>query len=81
MRCICWVSLRINPDSVISQRLASAHWEGVCRSLIEEHARETGSRHAERILAEWERERLAFWQVVPKEMLARLTHPLAMAAE
>jgi glutamate synthase (NADPH) large chain len=73
--------LRLNPESVISQRMGSAHWEGVCRGLIEEHARETGSRHAERILAEWERERLAFWQVVPKEMIHRLTHPLAMAAE
>jgi glutamate synthase (NADPH/NADH) large chain len=73
--------LRLNPESVISQRMGSAHWEGVCRGLIEEHARETGSRHAERILAEWERERLAFWQVVPKEMIHRLAHPLAMAAE
>ncbi len=73
--------LRINPESVIWQRLASGHWEGVCKSLIEEHWRETGSRHAERILAEWERERLHFWQVVPKEMLARLAHPLALAAE
>ncbi len=72
---------RINPESVIWQRLSSAHWEAVCRDLIEEHRRETGSRHAERILAEWERERLAVWQVVPKEMLARLAHPLAMAAE
>jgi len=73
--------LRLNPESVISQRMGSAHWEGVCRGLIEEHARETGSRHAERILAEWERERLAFWQVVRKEMIHRLAHPLAMAAE
>ncbi|MGH8614447.1 MAG: glutamate synthase large subunit, partial [Gammaproteobacteria bacterium] len=72
---------RINPESVIWRRLASAHWEAVCKNLIEEHRRETGSRHAERILAEWERERLHLWQVVPKEMLARLAHPLALAAE
>jgi glutamate synthase (NADPH) large chain len=72
---------RINPDSVIWQRLSSAHWEAACRSLIEEHARETGSRHAQRLLAEWERERLAFWQIVPKEMVTRLAQPLAAAAE
>jgi glutamate synthase (NADPH) large chain len=72
---------RINPDTVIWQRIGSAHWEAVCRSLIEEHERETGSRHAQRILAEWERERLAVWQVVPKEMVARLAQPLAVAAE
>jgi glutamate synthase (NADPH/NADH) large chain len=72
---------RINPDSVIWQRLTSAHWEAVCRGLVEEHERETGSRHAQRILAEWERERLAFWQIVPKEMVERLAQPLAAAAE
>jgi glutamate synthase (NADPH/NADH) large chain len=72
---------RINPDSVVWQRITSQHWEGVCRGLVEEHERETGSRHAQRILAEWERERLAFWQIVPKEMVARLAHPLALAAE
>jgi glutamate synthase (NADPH/NADH) large chain len=72
---------RINADSVIWQRIASRHWEELCRSLIAEHERETGSRHAQRLLAEWERERLAFWQIVPKEMVARLAHPLALAAE
>jgi glutamate synthase (NADPH) large chain len=72
---------RINPDTVVWQRISSRHWEQVCRSLIEEHERETGSRHAQRILAEWERERLAFWQVVPKEMVQRLAQPLAAAAE
>ncbi|MDF2764970.1 MAG: glutamate synthase, partial [Rhodospirillales bacterium] len=72
---------RINADSVIWQRIGSAHWEAVCRGLIEEHERETGSRHAQRLLAEWERERLAFWQIVPKEMVLRLAQPLAVAAE
>jgi glutamate synthase (NADPH/NADH) large chain len=67
---------RVNPEAVIWQRLASAHWEGVLKALVERHAEETGSRHAEALLADWESVREEFWQVVPKEMLSRLSHPL-----
>ena len=67
---------RINPDSITIQRLASAHWEGVLKSLIEEHVAETGSHWAAGLLTDWERTRLHFWQVCPKEMLTRLAFPL-----
>ncbi len=33
-----------NTGSVVIQRLTSAHWEGVLKDLVAEHARETGSR-------------------------------------
>ena len=59
--------LRVNPDTITWQRLASAHWEGVLRALIAEHARETSSRYAAMLLHDWEQERGRFWQVVPKE--------------
>jgi len=68
---------KVNPDSVIWQRLASQYWEQLLIGNIEEHAAETGSRHAKRILQQWDVERLNFWQVCPKEMLARLRHPLS----
>jgi glutamate synthase (NADPH/NADH) large chain len=68
---------KVNPESVIWQRLASQYWEQLLLSLIEEHAAETGSRHAKRILQQWDIERLNFWQVCPKEMLTRLRHPLS----
>jgi glutamate synthase (NADPH/NADH) large chain len=74
----------VNPDSVVWQRLGTSHWDMVLRRLVEEHARETGSVFAADLLAHWEAERGNFWQVVPKEMLARLEHPLtdtAVAAE
>jgi len=67
---------RVNHDSVVLGRLASAHWEGVVLGLIEEHARETGSKWASGLLAEWDRTRRQIWQVCPKEMLTRLAHPL-----
>ena len=62
---------------MIWQRIQSGYWEGVLKSLIEEHARETQSRYAGRMLNDWALERAKFWQIVPKEMLERLKHPLS----
>jgi glutamate synthase (NADPH/NADH) large chain len=67
---------RVNPESVVWQRIASAHWDEVARSLIARHVAETGSRFAEGLLLDWDGTRARLWQVVPKEMLARLEHPL-----
>ena len=67
---------RANPDSIVWQRLASAHWEGVLRDLIAEHARATDSKWSAALLDDWPRARGRFWQVAPKEMLGRLAHPL-----
>ncbi len=67
---------RINPDSIVLVPVASVHWDGVLRALVEEHARETGSRFAADLLLDWDRARGAFRQVCPKEMLGRLAHPL-----
>ena len=69
--------MKTNPDNVVWQRLASGYWEELLLGLIEEHAAETGSRHAKRILQQWDVERAHVWQVCPKEMLARLKHPLS----
>ncbi len=77
---------RANPENIVWQRLASAHWEGVLRGLIEEHAARTDSKWSKGLLEDWERVAGHFWQVCPKEMLIRLAHPLddsveAVAAE
>ena len=69
---------RINPDTVIWQRVETPYWDGVLRSLVEEHVASTQSRVAEKLLIDWEREIGRFWQIVPKEMLARLTEPLRL---
>ena len=73
--------LALNPDSVVIQRLASAHWEGVLHALVSEHARETSSRFAKELLRDWDLVRGAFWQVCPKEMVSRLAQPLSEVAE
>jgi glutamate synthase (NADPH/NADH) large chain len=71
----------INPESVLWQRIEAPHWENVCRALIEEHAESTQSRFTAALLNDWDRELAKFWQIVPKEMVARLTHPLRRDAE
>jgi glutamate synthase (NADPH/NADH) large chain len=67
---------RVNQDSVIVRRIASRYWEEVAHDTIAEHARETSSKWAQGLLTEWDRTRTKLWQVVPKEMLARLPQPL-----
>ena len=68
---------RVNPDTVLWQRIAHPHWEGVLRGLIERHADETNSRYAAMMLLDWARVRTHFWQVVPKEYVKYLPVPLA----
>ncbi len=67
---------RINTDGVEYQRIETTYWDALVRGLIAEHVRETQSRFAERILVNWRNEKANFWQIVPKEMLGRLAHPV-----
>ncbi|MGE3839513.1 MAG: glutamate synthase large subunit [Hyphomonadaceae bacterium] len=66
-----------NPDSIIWRRLASEHWIDVLRSLIQRHVKHTGSLRGRDMLAAWPEACARFWQVCPKEMLARLAAPLS----
>lgn len=65
-----------NPDSIVWQRLSSMHWEAVLKNLVAEHHVTTDSKWSGGLLEDWERVRGNFWQVVPREMLERLAHPL-----
>jgi len=67
----------INADTVIYQRVETTHWEGVLKSLIEEHLRETASPLADSILSGWKYELPKFYQICPKEMVGRLTQPIS----
>jgi glutamate synthase (NADPH/NADH) large chain/glutamate synthase (ferredoxin) len=67
----------INFESLVTCAVGHPHWEAQLRRLIEAHAHETGSRIAQRILADWAAERANFLQVCPKEMLVHLAHPLS----
>ena len=78
--------INANPDSIVWQRLDSAHWESELKSLVAAHASATDSAWSKSILDDWDRRRGEFWQICPKEMLTRLAVPLsdretAVAAE
>ena len=73
--------IRANGESIVWQRLASAHWEGVLRGMITDHAAATDSAWAKEILTDWHLWRARFWQICPKEMLSRLVHPLGDTTE
>jgi glutamate synthase (NADPH/NADH) large chain len=68
-----------NPGDITWHRLAVPHWTDLLKGLIAEHATQTLSRFAERLLADWAEEAQNFWHVVPKEMLAKL--PVGLTAE
>jgi glutamate synthase (NADPH/NADH) large chain len=72
---------RANGDSIVWQRLASAHWEAVLKNLVRAHAAATDSNWSQGILDDWDRARTKFWQVIPKEMLERLPHALDDSGE
>jgi glutamate synthase (NADPH/NADH) large chain len=67
----------INPETVIYQRVETQHWQSQLKTLITEHAKETGSPLAENILLNWHLELPKFWQICPKEMVSRLEFPLS----
>jgi glutamate synthase (NADPH/NADH) large chain len=68
--------LRVNPDTLVWQRIASAHWEQVLRGLLSRHVAETNSRYAAMLQIEWDRVLPHFWQIVPKDYVKYLPVPL-----
>ena len=73
------IDSRLNPETVIAVPVAAEAWAAELRGLIETHLAETGSPRAAEILRHWAGELPKFRQIVPKEMLSRLAHPLTDA--
>jgi glutamate synthase (NADPH/NADH) large chain len=74
-------ALRVNPETVLWQRVATPYWDGVLKALVERHVAETQSRYAATMLNDWAREAPNFWQVVPKEFVKYLPAPLVEEEE
>ena len=66
-----------NMESLITVPVTVEHWENQLKGLIEEHAAETGSPKAKKILHRWEDELSRFVQICPKEMLVHIPHELS----
>jgi len=71
----------MNLETLVTCAVSHPHWEAQLRGLVENHARETGSPSANRILRHWDSERANFLQACPKEMLIHLPHPLSIEAQ
>ncbi|HEX9808447.1 MAG TPA: glutamate synthase large subunit [Alphaproteobacteria bacterium] len=71
---------RVNPETLLWQRIETPYWEERVRRLVEMHVAATQSRFAERLLNAWRREVGRFWQVIPREMLDILEHPITAEA-
>jgi len=69
---------RVNRESLQLFRIAHPHWENKLRDLVAEHARETESALAARILNHWDQAFQNFWQVVPTEIIPVLDVPLKL---
>ena len=69
---------RVNRESLQLFRIAHPHWENKLRDLVAEHARETESALAARILNQWEKALQNVWQVVPTEIIPVLDVPLKL---
>ncbi len=72
---------RVNAETVIYQRVETEYWRDVLKVLVGQHVKHTASRYAQRMLDAWDREEGHFWQVVPKEMLDKLEHPVTVDQE
>ncbi|MGB2016426.1 MAG: glutamate synthase large subunit [Candidatus Puniceispirillum sp.] len=67
---------RANPATLEIVRIANDHWAQKLRGLVEEHAKQTESALALRLLNEWDVEIGNFWQVVPTEIIPTLDKPI-----
>lgn len=68
--------LRINLDDVIYQQQMTSYWENILKSMIKDYYLKTHSSHSNDILNSWEKEKLLFWQITPKEMINKFEKPI-----
>ncbi|PRY91660.1 glutamate synthase large subunit [Donghicola tyrosinivorans] len=67
----------MNMETLVTCTPSHPHWVEQLKGLVERHYTETKSRKAEEILQHWDENLQHFVQVCPKEMLDKLTYPLA----
>ena len=68
---------KINPETVVWQRIETEYWSKFLQNLIYKHFNETNSKIAEKIIKDFENEKNYFYQVCPKEMLNKLDNPIS----
>ncbi|RPG99966.1 MAG: glutamate synthase large subunit [Candidatus Pelagibacter sp. TMED118] len=67
---------KVNPETVVWQRLETKYWKSYLNNLINQHFVETNSKVSEKIIKNFDQELNNFYQVCPKEMLDKLENPI-----
>ncbi|MGR3722725.1 glutamate synthase large subunit [Abyssibius alkaniclasticus] len=70
------IAARMNHDNIVAQPVLASYYAQQLHALVSQHFDETRSPRAEELLLDWENALQDFVQIVPKEMLSRLSHPL-----
>ena len=68
---------RVNPETVVWQKLETDYWINYLKNLIKEHYENTNSALSKKIFDNFDKEILNFAQVCPKEMLDKLENPIS----
>jgi len=68
---------RVNPETVVWQRIETQYWKNFLKKLISMHFKETNSKNSKNILENFIIELTNFYQVCPKEMLNKLDNPIS----
>ena len=67
---------KVNPETLVWQRLETKYWKSYLSNLIKQHFVETNSKVSEKIIKNFDQELNNFYQVCPKEMLNKLVNPI-----
>ena len=73
--------VQANPETITWQQVETEYWADVLKVQVQQHVRRTHSKYGLRLLNDWERELPNFWQIVPKEMIGKLEHPVTVEEE
>ena len=68
---------RVNPESVIWQKIETDYWKSFLKNLITAHQHETESLLSKKIIDNFDQEIENFIQVCPKEMIDKLENPIS----
>ena len=68
----------VNSETVIWQKPETKYWIEILKNMIKEHAEETKSSIANKILDSFDKEINNFFQVCPIEMLGKLENPITI---
>ena len=72
---------KVNPESVIWQKVETEYWKNFLRKIVLEHSEETNSELSKKLIINFDEEINNFVQVCPKEMIDKLKNPITLKSQ